>query len=65
MELRRRESSGFITIALANGRSETWVTDRTGHESSNQINGYHQQARAAAELSLGQWTPLDVAIPNS
>ena len=56
--------SGFITIALACGRTEAWVQDRTGHKSSNQINGYRRQARTAAELGLGDWTPLDVAIPE-
>lgn len=54
----------FITIALANGRSETWVADRTGHKSSNQINGYRRAARTAAELGLGELVPLDVAIPE-
>jgi hypothetical protein len=49
----------FITIALANGKSETWVQDRTGHKSSNEINRYRRAARTAAELHLGElarWT---------
>ena len=54
----------FITIALANGKSETWVADRTGHKSSDQINGYRRAARTAAELGLGELVPLDVAIPE-
>ncbi|WP_437671249.1 hypothetical protein [Sorangium sp. So ce131] len=29
--------STFITAALANGRSETWVADRTGHRGSVMI----------------------------
>ena len=54
----------MITIALAMGRSETWVADRTGHKSSTMINRYRRAARTAAELGLGDFTPLDVAIPE-
>jgi integrase len=41
----------FSTLALANGATETYVQDRTGHRSSQQINGYRQGARVAAELT--------------
>jgi integrase len=27
----------FVTISLANGRSESWISDRTGHRSSQMI----------------------------
>jgi integrase len=54
----------FITIALANGKTETWVADRTGHRSSNQINTYRRAARTAAELALGDLRALDEAIPE-
>ena len=54
----------FITINLANGKSEKWITDRTGHRSSDMIRRYDRQARTAAELGLGPLTPLDVAIPE-
>jgi hypothetical protein len=54
----------FITINLANGKTETWIADRTGHRSSDEINGYRRQARTAAELGLGELAPLDVAIPE-
>ena len=37
----------FITLALATGRTETWVQDRTGHTTSGMINRYRRQARAA------------------
>ncbi len=43
----------FITINLARGKTETWISDRTGHKSSKEINGYRRQARTAAELGLG------------
>ena len=48
----------FVTLALANGRTETWVADRTGHRSTVMINRYRRQARAAAELELGDLKPL-------
>jgi len=54
----------FITIALATGRSEAWVQDRTGHRSSIMINRYRRAARTAAELGLGELAPLDRAIPE-
>lgn len=41
----------FITLALANGRTEAWVQDRTGHRSSMMINVYRRAARTAAELA--------------
>jgi len=54
----------FVTLALANGKTETWVMDRTGHKSSQMIARYRRGARTAAELGLGDLTPLDVAIPE-
>jgi integrase len=52
----------FVTLALANGKTEAWVADRTGHKSSAMINKYRRQARQAAELKLGELAPLDEAI---
>ncbi|HMY21675.1 MAG TPA: tyrosine-type recombinase/integrase, partial [Polyangium sp.] len=54
----------FITIMLANGKSEAWVQDRTGHKSSQMINRYRRAARTAAELALGNLAPLYQAIPE-
>ncbi len=54
----------FVTLALAAGRTETWVADRTGHKSSAMINRYRRAARTAAELNLGWLAPLDEAIPE-
>lgn len=54
----------FVTLALATGKSETWVSDRTGHKSSVMIHRYKRSARTAAELGLGWLTPLDAAIPE-
>jgi integrase len=54
----------FVTLSLANGKSETWVQDRTGHRSSIMVNRYRRVARTAAELGLGPLLPLDKAIPE-
>jgi integrase len=63
MALRAHDLRGsFVTVAFANGRSESWVSDRTGHRSSQMLARYKRQARTAAELDLGDWTPLDVAL---
>lgn len=52
----------FVTLALANGKTETWVSDRTGHASSQMINRYRRAARSAQELELGELDPLDAAL---
>jgi integrase len=54
----------FVTLSLANGKTETWVADRTGHKSSIMINRYRRQSRTAAELNLGSLGALDSAIPE-
>jgi hypothetical protein len=54
----------FVTVSLANGKTETWVADRTGHKSSEMINRYRRAARTWGELSLGVLAPLDQAIPE-
>ncbi len=54
----------FVTLALANGKSETWVADRTGHRSSIMINRYRRQARQASETALGALAPLVEAVPE-
>jgi len=54
----------FVTSALANDKSEAWVSDRTGHRSSLMINRYRRQARTLGELGLGVLAPLDETIPE-
>ena len=54
----------FITIALANGRSEAWIADRTGHTTSAMINRYRRNARTFAELGAGDLAPMVAAIPE-
>jgi len=54
----------FVTISLANGRSESWISDRTGHRSSAMINKDKRTARSFGELELGDLMPLNLAIPE-
>ena len=54
----------FVTLSLANGKTEQWVSDRTGHGSSVMINRYRRAARSAEELGLGSLEPLDQALPE-
>jgi integrase len=49
----------FVTVSLAEGRSETWVMDRTGHTTSIMLNRYRRPARRWTELNLGSLLPLD------
>lgn len=49
----------FITLALAAGRTETWVMDRTGHTTSAMLNRYRRVARTAAETERGWLDPLN------
>ena len=54
----------FITISLATGKSETWISDRTGHKSSVMIQRYNRNKRMLEQLNLGELKPLDQAIPE-
>lgn len=54
----------FVTLSLANGKTETWVADRTGHKSSEMINRYRRAARMAAELNLGPLRSLAELVPE-
>jgi len=65
LRLRAHDLRGsFVTLALAAGRTEAWVTDRTGHTTSSMIYRYKRASRSAAELGLGWFAPLDEAIPE-
>jgi integrase len=54
----------FVTLSLANGKSEAWVSARTGHRSSQMINRYRRVSQSVAELNLGGLLPLNEAIPE-
>ncbi|AUX35547.1 uncharacterized protein SOCE836_077410 [Sorangium cellulosum] len=56
--------STFITVAPANGQSETWVTDRTGHRSFAMIQRYRRAARTFTEPGLGELASLAEALPE-
>ncbi len=51
----------FVTVALATGRTETWVSDRTGHDGHSMIERYRRKART---WNLGQLGPLHQLIPE-
>lgn len=48
----------FVTISLAEGKSETWIRDRTAHKSTSMIDRYRRTARQVAELGLGSLVDL-------
>jgi integrase len=54
----------FVTLALANGKTEDWVTRRTGHKTSQMVARYRRTAETHAELGLGWLLPLHEAIPE-
>jgi len=54
----------FVTVSLADGKPETWVTDRTGHRSSQMLALYTRQARTWRELDLGTFGPLHKLVPE-
>ncbi|AGP39505.1 hypothetical protein BE04_15500 [Sorangium cellulosum] len=54
--------STFITVALASGRSESRVADRTGRRSSVVSQRYRRAARTFAELGLGELVSLAEGI---
>ncbi len=56
--------STFITTALATGKTETWVADRTGHRSSQQIGAYRRKARTWAGMELGTLGSLYYSLPD-
>jgi len=56
--------ASFVTVNLALGKSEAWITDRTGHRSSQMIYTYKRAARTHADLGLGGFRPLQEAIPE-
>ena len=49
---------------LALGKTEAWITDRTGHRSSQMIYTYKRAARTVADLKLGVFDALHAAIPE-
>lgn len=54
----------FVTLSLANDKSETWVMDRTGHQSSYMLHRYRRAVDLARELALGELVPMHEIIPE-
>lgn len=52
--------ASFITVALANGKPEAWVTERSGHTSSQVL--YRYVRPHFKKLAQRDWLPLDVAL---
>lgn len=52
----------FVTMSLAEGRTETWIRDRTAHKSTSMIDRYRRAARQVTELALGSLEDLDRAL---
>lgn len=52
----------FVTVSLAEGRTETWIRDRTAHKSTSMIDRYRRQARQFEELKLGSFVDLSAAL---
>jgi hypothetical protein len=48
----------FVTVSLAEGRTETWIRDRTAHKSTSMIDRYRRTARQLEELHLGSLVDL-------
>lgn len=65
IQLRAHDFRGaFVTVKLANDKSETWVMDRTGHTTSQMLNKYRRAARNHREADLGDFVPLHRAVPE-
>ena len=63
-ELRLHDArASFVTVALLSGRSKDWVRRRSKHKSSA-IERYRRHIGTFRELELGDWVPLDGAIPE-
>lgn len=52
----------FVTLAMALGRTEDWITARTGHTTSLQLARYRRAAEHSSEHHLGWLCPLSVAF---
>ncbi len=53
----------FATRSLANGKTDDWVRQRTGH-TTDELLTYRESAKSLQELHLGELTPLVDAIPE-
>jgi integrase len=54
----------FVTLHLAEGKTERWVKARTGHKGSAMIETYRRAADSLAEGASVSLRPMDQAIPE-
>jgi integrase len=54
----------FVTVALAAGRTEAFVTARTGHRSSIQVAAYRRLAGTFAEIGVAWFGSLAELVPE-
>ena len=54
-----------ITVAFMLGRPDKWITCRSGHSpQSSELGRYKRLAETLEHFDLGDWTPLNLAIPE-
>ena len=56
--------SAFVSTALACGKSEGWISQRTGHRSSAQIHAYRRLAQTLTDLGTAWFVSPAEAIPE-
>lgn len=56
--------ASFCTVALGAGRTEAWVTARTGHRSSGQVATYRRLAQTFSEVGAGWFANMAITIPE-
>lgn len=56
--------ASFCTVALGAGRTEAWVTARTGHRSSGQVATYRRLAQTFSEVGAGWFANMALTIPE-
>lgn len=57
--------ASFCTMARRRGMPDTWIMDRSGHESPAQLEKYARFVRHADEQGIARWfAPMDQAIPE-
>ncbi len=54
----------MTTVALASGKTEAWVTARTGHRSSMQVSGYRRLAQAFADVGAASLANMADTVPE-
>ncbi len=54
----------FTTWAKREGRGDGWISDRTGHMSTDMIRRYERQARVLADLRYEPFPDVSTALPE-